>query len=210
MKRRPMDVLFELERLGVTIEYAEERGHFPFRLVSEGISSDEAVIDTDKSTQFASGLLIAATIHPRPFILSLTGGRTQSSYLKMTEAMLRSFGAACEREGDRITVSAPEVSPVRYAVEPDLSGACYLYALSLLFSVRVLVRGVKKDSLQGDAAFCAFWNGAALCFARRSAGSLRTAPKFEASTGLKRTCRIFPTRRSRWRRSLPLLAPPPA
>ena len=34
MKRRPMDVLVELERIGVAIEYAEERGHFPFRLIS--------------------------------------------------------------------------------------------------------------------------------------------------------------------------------
>lgn len=191
MKRRPMDVLFELERLGVTIEYAEARGHFPFRLISEGISSDAAVIDTDKSTQFASGLLIASTIHPRPFTLSLTGGRTQSSYLKMTETMLRSFGAACEREGDRITVSAPKVSPARYAVEPDLSGACYLYALSLLFSVRVLVRGVKKDSLQGDAAFLRLLERRGVAFRETERGLLADGTEVRGFDGFEENLQDF-------------------
>ena len=153
MKRRPMDVLNELSRLGVDIEYLDEEGHFPFRLVSFGIAADEAVIDTAKSTQFASGLMIAASIHPRPFKVRLTGGRTESSYLKMTASMLRSFGADVTREGQNVIITPPVSSPAYYKVEPDLSGACYLYALSLLFSVRVLVRDVKKQSLQGDAAF---------------------------------------------------------
>ena len=153
MMRRPMDVLFELERLGVNIEYLGEKGHFPFRLSSNGIAADEAEIDTSKSTQFASGLMIAATIHHRPFTILLTGGRTESSYLKMTETMLRSFGARTERAGEKLTVFPPAAAPTSYSVEPDLSGACYLYAFSLLFSVRVCVRGVKKESLQGDMAF---------------------------------------------------------
>ena len=191
MKGRPMDVLFELERLGVAIEYLEERGHFPFRLVSEGISSDEAVIDTDKSTQFASGLLIASTIHSRPFTLSLMGGRTRSSYLKMTEAMLRSFGAACEREGDRITVSAPAASPARYAVEPDLSGACYLYALALIFSVRVLVRGVKKNSLQGDAAFLRLLERRGVVFCETERGLLADGTAVKGFDGFEENLQDF-------------------
>ena len=100
MKRRPMDVLFELERLGVTIEYAEERGHFPFRLVSEGISSDEAVIDTDKSTQFASGLLIAATIHPPP-LHPFAHGRTHAEQLFEDDGSNAPLLWRCLRAGRR-------------------------------------------------------------------------------------------------------------
>ena len=191
MRRRPMDVLFELERLGVKIEYAGERGHFPFRLVSSGITADEAEIDTQKSTQFASGLMMAATIHPRPFTVVLSGGRTRSSYLKMTEKMLCAFGARTEHEGDRITVYPPSAAPAVYRVEPDLSGACYLYALALLFSVRVCVRGVKRDSLQGDTAFLRLLERRGVTFSETEDGLLADGTQVDGFDGFKENLQDF-------------------
>ena len=191
MKGRPMDVLFELERLGVKIDYLGEEGHFPFRLVSRGIRADEAVIDTQKSTQFASGLMIAASIRPRPFTVVLSGGRSQSSYLKMTEKMLYAFGASTEHEGDKITVFAPSAAPKCYRVEPDLSGACYLYALSLLFSVRVLVRGVKRDSLQGDTAFLRLLERRGVKFWETEQGLLADGTHVDGFDGFKENLQDF-------------------
>lgn len=191
MKRRPMDVLDELERLGVTIRYRGERGHFPFRLVSKGITRDEAVIETDRSTQFASGLMITATVHPRPFTVHLKGSRTNGSYLKMTEAMLSSFGAGVMRNGNDVIVSPPACSPREYEVEPDLSGACYLYALSLLFSVRVLVRGIKRESLQGDTAFLRLLEGRGVRFTQTERGLLADGTAVHGFDGFEENLQDF-------------------
>jgi 3-phosphoshikimate 1-carboxyvinyltransferase len=41
----------------------------------------------------------------------------------------------------------------KYAIEADVSAACYFYAMAPLLEVSVLVRGVHADSLQGDLGF---------------------------------------------------------
>ena len=153
MEKRPMEVLSLLEESGVRIEYLKQAGHFPFRLHSAGIQTDRFTIDTDKSTQYASGILIAATARSRPITLTLSGNRTQGSYIGMTLDLLAAFGVPYQKNGNAITVFPAPAPPSEYEIEPDLSGACYFYALSLLFSEKVLVRRVKPDTLQGDFRF---------------------------------------------------------
>ncbi len=152
MCRRPMELLSVLSEAGVSIECAAEDGHFPFRMHSEGICGNELTVNTDLSTQYASGILLAAALS-RPFTLHLTGSRTHGSYLAMTLRMLEAFGATCERREDTVFISPSPRSPARFEVEGDLSGACYFYALALLLSARVRVRRIHLPSLQGDAQF---------------------------------------------------------
>lgn len=40
-----------------------------------------------------------------------------------------------------------------YEVEPDVSAACYFYAMVPLLKTSVIVKGVQEDSLQGDIQF---------------------------------------------------------
>ena len=40
-----------------------------------------------------------------------------------------------------------------FMVEPDVSAACYFYAIALLLNTKVLVKNVYLDSLQGDLRF---------------------------------------------------------
>lgn len=155
MTARPMELLPLLSSLGVHIEYMGEPEHFPFRMHSDGIAAGEAVIDTDVSTQYASGLMLAAALTKREFCLKLKGRRTDGSYLFMTSALIKAFGGSCERlkDGNGFAVSAISSAPEEYAVEPDVSGACYFYALSLLCNASVCVRGIHSDLLQGDLKF---------------------------------------------------------
>lgn len=153
MKKRPMEILPLLAQAGATITY-EGNGTFPFRLTSEGIKVSELTVNTDISTQYASGVLLAGTALGRPFTLHLTGSRTNGSYLRMTAEMIRSFGGRITKSGDGITVApAPDGAPAcprDYFVEPDLSSAAYFYALALLFRTKILVYGVHEGTLQGD------------------------------------------------------------
>ena len=150
MKKRPMDFLATLESAGVQIEYADAEGHFPFRLKSTGISAGALSADTDVSTQYASGLLLAAALGNRPFTLTLHGSRTQGSYIQTTLDVLHAFGGNYARTGSQITVYPISAAPKEYTVAPDISSACYFYALSLLCGTKVLVRGAHPDCGQAD------------------------------------------------------------
>lgn len=153
MQRRPMELASLLATQGAEIEFLGEKGHFPFRLRSNGIDLSRVRVDTAVSTQYASGLLLAAAAAGRPISLDLAGPRTSSGYIRMTRSAAEAFG--CATRGETCITLTPQASPKprEYCIEPDLSGACYFYALSLLLSRRVVVRGVHLPTLQGDAAF---------------------------------------------------------
>ena len=153
MEKRPMEVLSLLEESGVRIEYLKQAGHFPFRLHSAGIQTDRFTIDTDKSTQYASGILIAATARSRPITLTLSGNRTQGSYIGMTLDLLAAFGVPYQKNGNAITVFPAPAPPSEYEIEPDLSGACYFYAMNKILGTDVCVDGLMPHSMQGDMKF---------------------------------------------------------
>lgn len=153
MKKRPMEFLVELERAGATIEFYERENAFPFRLRSDGFKYTEFCVDTNTSTQYASALLLAGAFCGEPLKVRLTGTRTEGSYIKMTLSLLRAFGANWSKDGETITVFPAERAPDEFEIEADLTAACYFYALALLFGIKVLVRHVKKNSLQGDMRF---------------------------------------------------------
>ncbi len=156
MKKRPMDGLRTLEAAGAKIEFSEEAGRFPFRLRSEGLSRTEWETDTETSTQFASGLLLAACAMKRPCTVRLSGSRKGSPYLGLTEELLQKFGFACKMEKNFVTVlpqSGRSAGKMAFSVEADVSAACYFGALALLCRKKVFLRGVRSQTPQGDFAF---------------------------------------------------------
>lgn len=152
MQARPTEILPALEAAGARIEYRGERGHYPFVLHSDGSIAASFTLDTDRSTQYASAVLLAAACL-RPATVHLTGSRTDGSYIQMTIRQICAFGAQVTREGDTLTVTPSACFPDAYEVENDLSGACYFYALALLLGARVCVPRIHADTLQGDKKF---------------------------------------------------------
>ena len=190
MARRPMEILSVLEEAGVCIEPLGEKGHFPFRLRSDGIHSEELVINTDVSTQFASGVLLAAAIS-RPIRVRLTGSRTQGSYLLMTLRLLDAFGAVYSREGDVICVTPSAHSPDFFEAEGDLSGACYFYALALLLGAQVRVRRIHADSVQGDKKFLSLLAARGVLFSDSEEGLLADGRNVTSFRGFEEDMRDY-------------------
>lgn len=151
MSRRPMSILRVLEEHGVRFQFLGEPYAFPFEMDASGLTGGDFAVDTAESTQYASALMLAACAKQVPTRIALRGPRTQGSYLKITKTMLEDFGATVtSTKDDLVTVLPPKEFPDVYTVEPDLSSACYLYALSLLCNAKVTVRGVKINTVQGD------------------------------------------------------------
>lgn len=170
MRKRPMEPILKiLENLGVQFEFGKEPYHFPFKMiavkepqntdVSAETLTPEITIDTGLSSQFASALLMAACVLPNGLQIYLTGTRTEGSYIKMTLVMMEQFGIRVEQIngadgmiGYRIEHQA-DWGLEQYQIEPDVSAACYFYAMSPLLKTSVIVRGVHKNSMQGDIQF---------------------------------------------------------
>ncbi len=167
MKARPMRPLLEaLELLGVQFLYREEPYAFPFLIRGrEEMSHMEAIpLNIDKSSQFLSALLLAGVLRKDGLRIRLTGTRDARSYVGITMKMMQEFGAhvqICRKDeyevlpgqayqGDNL-VGSP--GGREYQIEPDVSAACYFYAMAAINGGRAQVQYVHPDSSQGDIRF---------------------------------------------------------
>lgn len=164
MRKRPMEPILKiLEELNVKFTFNNEKYHFPFDMRSEREEDskmihpeikNEITIDTNLSSQFASALLMAACLLPNGLRIHLTGTRTAGSYIKMTLAMMKQFGIQVKQSESCYEISHQEDwGLTNYEIEPDVSAACYFYAMAPLLKTSVIVKGAVKDSLQGDIQF---------------------------------------------------------
>jgi len=155
MCKRPMEPLLSiLENAGVSITYKGEKGHFPFVMESKKITLNEVNIDTKISSQFASALLMSGVLMDQGLTVYMSGDRSEGSYIKMTIAMMKQFGIQVTKEDSCVIVPGNKnFGLTEYQIEPDVSGACYFYAMAPLLKTDVIVKNVHRDSLQGDIKF---------------------------------------------------------
>ncbi len=155
MKKRPMkELLCALQELGAKIAYEEEEYHFPLVIGNPSWKCHSAVVDVDRSSQFLSALLISAVLSKEDFSVHVEGSHGMA-YVELTVAMMEQFGVAVLKRTDRDFVVSGRACYLskEYRIEPDLSAACYFYAMCPLLRVPVKVSGVKWNGLQGDIAF---------------------------------------------------------
>lgn len=155
MKKRPMEPLLSLLRTaGAKITCLEEEGHFPFRLRSQGLDLKEVTVDTTVSSQFASAFLMAGTLLPQGLTVKMEGSRKQGAYIHITKTMMKQFGIRFLEENGRYEIPGGQKTVCEeYQIEPDVSGACYFYAMAPLLKLDVTVRNIHRDSMQGDLKF---------------------------------------------------------
>lgn len=155
MKKRPMkELLVALEQMGSEIIYEEEEYCFPFVIGNFQCKKSKVSIDVEKSSQFLSALLISLVLLPQNFMIKVSGNHGMA-YVNMTMRMMQQFGVAVERTITGAYRRKHEMcyEAREYVVEPDVSAACYFYALSPLLRVNVKVKDVHMDCLQGDIKF---------------------------------------------------------
>ena len=155
MCRRPMQPLLELLiNSGAEIIYRGEEGHFPFHMNSNGLHMEEVSIDTGISSQFASALMMSGIILKKGLKVRLSGDRMEGAYIKLTFNMMKQFGIPIRCEGNCYVVPPMEnFGLTEYLIEPDVSGACYFYAMAPLLKTNVIVKDVHMNCLQGDIKF---------------------------------------------------------
>ncbi len=156
---RPMGAVLEgLRALDVAVTRHGDDGDdeppadsLPFTISSPtGVSGGEIAIDASASSQFVSGLLLAAPLMRQGLTLRHTGETVPSSeHIEMTMEVLRDLGvSAASPEPWVWQVSPGGIAPFTVRVEPDLSNAGPFLAAALATGGRVSMRGWPLSSTQ--------------------------------------------------------------
>lgn len=161
MRERPIgDLVDALNALGARIAYESAPGYPPIRIEPAALAARDRVdIKGDVSSQFASGLLMAAPlIAPESGLtVRVPGALISQPYVALTIALMRGFGVEVERvDAGGAAFRVPRAryrAPGRFAIEGDASGASYFLALGAIAGGPVRVFGAGRASVQGDIAF---------------------------------------------------------
>ena len=186
MRERPIaDLVDALNGIGARIRYLGAPG-FPPLLIepAHSLSSDRVVIKADVSSQFLSGLLMAAPLiaSDNGLRIAVDGRLISEPYVELTLSLMKDFGVSVARDAiGYIVPKARYTSPGRFVVEGDASSASYFLALGAVAGGPVRVQGVGSDSRQGDVRFAdaltamgaEITRGEHYIEARRPAGRLR-------------------------------------
>ena len=158
MRERPIgDLIDALNSMGARIRSTGLPG-FPPLLIepADRVSTDRVSIKADVSSQFLSGLLMAAPLlaPDHGLRISVEGRLISEPYVELTLSLMKQFDVSVGRAGnDFLVPRAPYRSPGRLVVEGDASSASYFLALGAIAGGPVRVDGVGRESVQGDVRF---------------------------------------------------------
>ena len=153
-RRRPMRTTIEALR-GLGVEVGDDgRGAMPFTVHGTGaVEGGELAIDASASSQFVSGLLLAAPRFTRGLTLRHTGERLPSlPHIEMTIACLAARGVEVANPEPGVWVVPPSpIAAVDVTIEPDLSNAAPFLAAALLAGGTVTIEDWPETTTQvGD------------------------------------------------------------
>ncbi|HZZ71667.1 MAG TPA: 3-phosphoshikimate 1-carboxyvinyltransferase [Pirellulales bacterium] len=158
MRERPIaDLLATLQEFGVDAQSETDNGRPPVVVRAAGLRGGASTVRGDISSQFLSGLLLAAPYAQQPVDLHVAGRLVSKPYIEITLAVMRSFGVTAHAAADfsRFQLPAPQhYRGTDYAIEPDASAASYFFAAAAITGGEVTVEGLSQNSLQGDIQFC--------------------------------------------------------
>jgi 3-phosphoshikimate 1-carboxyvinyltransferase len=159
MRERPIaDLLAALDQLGV--QAASEPGNgCPPVIVQGGTWRGGRIrIRGDVSSQFLSGLLMAAPFAPATTTFEVDGPLISQPYVEMTKRMLHQWHLRIQTPSPGSFLVPGQQEPdgldaAGYHVEPDASAASYFFAAAAITGGRVTVPGLTMHALQGDVCF---------------------------------------------------------
>lgn len=153
MQERPVaDLLDGLRQLGVSAISLAGNGCPPIQVDGAPLAGGVVNLKCGVSSQYLSGILLIAPLSADGVEIRIVEGPVSKPYIDMTVDVMARLGIAVEREGyERFFVPGRQAYQAGdYRVETDISNASYFWAAAAVTGGRVKVRGVSRDSRQGD------------------------------------------------------------
>jgi 3-phosphoshikimate 1-carboxyvinyltransferase len=155
MYERPIkDLVDALRALGADVQYIKTDGYPPLRIKADGLPGSNVKIRGNISSQYLTGLLLAAPLCREEMNIYIDGELVSKPYISMTIDVMKRFGVSVENndfQTFRVAGGQKYVSPGQAHVEGDASSATYFLSAGAIAG-KVRVDGVGSDSVQGDIA----------------------------------------------------------
>jgi 3-phosphoshikimate 1-carboxyvinyltransferase len=154
IRERPvMGLVTALGALGADIRTTG--GYAPLSVRSGRLRGGTAPVPATESSQFASGLLLAAPRARDGIAVELEGAPVSASYLDLTVSVMARCGVEVERpRPERFLVPAgARYRPRDHRISGDWTSASYFFGAAALAPGRITVAGLDPDSPQGERGF---------------------------------------------------------
>jgi 3-phosphoshikimate 1-carboxyvinyltransferase len=147
LRRRPLGpVLAALRAQGARIDGEA----LPLTIIADGLAGGDIDVDASVSSQFLSGLLMAAPLARSPSALRF-GELVSAPYLQLTVDVMSTFGVGARRQPGALVVEPGAYRAAEFEIEPDVSTASYFLASAALTGTTVTLAGLDLDATrQGD------------------------------------------------------------
>lgn len=152
MARRPIkDLVQALKGLGARVECPT--GCPPLTIHGATPKHQEVSVRVDASSQYLSGLLMAAPLCPHGLTIRLEGKLVSAPYIALTLGIMKAFGINVQIQNEAFVVPAGIYQAANYTIEPDASSASYSFAAAAALGMQITVPSLGSGALQGDYAF---------------------------------------------------------
>jgi len=158
MRERPIAPLIDaLNQLGADVTSENGNGCPPVVVRASGLRGGTARLAGDTSSQFFSGILIAAPHAETGVRIEVDRELVSKPYITITADVMTAFGITPEIDDTewRSFWVAPgqRYTGCQYVVEPDASNASYFFAAASITGGEIAVEGLGSRSHQGDLQF---------------------------------------------------------
>lgn len=152
LRVRPFGDLVEA-MIGLGVQVSGDR--LPIDVTGPSLAGGRIPVSGSVSSQFLSGLLLAAPCAAHQVTIDVTSELVSRPYVALTLGTMRSFGATVAHTPDlsRFAVAPTGYQAVDLDIEPDASAASYFFAAAAMTGGRVRVQGLSTETVQGDVAF---------------------------------------------------------
>lgn len=149
LSERPLAPLLDaIAKLGAGIKSHEGGRSLPVTIEAKGLQGGETMLPGSVSSQFISGLLLAAPYAKEPLTVHMDGEVVQQDYVDMTLQMMWEFGIqpSVASNGQAINVPVGKYQARSISLEPDISTCCYFWAAAALTGGRIRIDGIHAAS----------------------------------------------------------------
>ncbi|TWU48781.1 3-phosphoshikimate 1-carboxyvinyltransferase [Rubripirellula tenax] len=166
MHQRPIGDLVDAIAMVIDgdISATSPSGCPPVVMSSRGWQSDSMSVAGAVSSQYLSGLMMAAPIRSTANSnlttrINVVGELVSRPYVDMTAEVMRSFGSVVgvidDASGTQVAVDIGSAGYIGgdHSIEPDASAASYFWAAAAITGGEVTVEGLNRSAMQGDVGF---------------------------------------------------------
>lgn len=160
LKKRPLKALIiNLEKLGATFKFPEKDYQIPLFIKGGFLKSNELIIDSKQTSQFASAIAMIAPYIDGGLKLVIKKKMPSKPFFDMTIKMMKICGAKISSNENSIEIKSIGYDKCFSLVESDWTSVSYIYEI-LAFSKNnsIICSTFFENSLQGDSDLISFFN----------------------------------------------------